>query len=514
MKRLSILNDVLGPVMRGPSSSHTAGPFFIASLARELLGQAPAEVRITFAPAGSFAEVYRQQGSDLGFAAGLLGWSITDERFPHALELAAEQGLRLEFVVAPLPGADHPNSVELLLTAPGGRTLRFLARSIGGGTVEIVRLQEWPVLLTGSAYEVLVEMDRGKAEVAARLLAEAEALAPLERQERAGITLLHARLAAPIADSLRVRLAALPGVRELWTAAPLSFVQRGRPLFTSAAGMLAWAAEQRCPLGQAALAYESALLGMSEKAVLAECSYRLEVMQAAVRQGLGDDLTMPLLQPSAGQVLRAEAADRVAVGGLTTRAAARAMAGLHTNCAMGVVCAAPTGGASGVIPGALVTLMEEKGLSQEKALLSLLAAGAVGLIFGTRATFAAEIAGCQVEIGIAGAMAAAAVVEAAGGSSAQTCDAAAVSLQNSQGWSCDPVQGIVEIPCHTRSAVATASAFICADLVLGGYSNPIPLDETIDAAYNAGKMLPRELRCTALGGLSLAPSGCSMRRQR
>jgi L-serine dehydratase len=132
-------------------------------------------------------------------------------------------------------------------------------------------------------------------------------------------------------------------------------------------------------------------------------------------------------------------------------------------------------------------------------------------VVGTRATFAAEVAGCQVEIGAAGAMAAAAVVEAAGGRASLAADAAAISFQNTMGLPCDLVQGAVEIPCHTRNGVAAASAFVCADLIMGGYVNPISLDETIDAAYAVGRMLPREIKCTALGGLAQTPSARALR---
>jgi L-serine dehydratase len=144
--------------------------------------------------------------------------------------------------------------------------------------------------------------------------------------------------------------------------------------------------------------------------------------------------------------------------------------------------------------------------------MALLAAGAIGVIVATRATFAAEIAGCQVEIGAAGAMAAAAVVDLAGGTVEQAMHAAAISFQNSMGSVCDLVQGTVEIPCHTRNAAAAAGAFVCADLILGGYANPINLDETIDAVYASGKMLPPELRCTSLGGLAITPSALAMKR--
>jgi len=223
---------------------------------------------------------------------------------------------------------------------------------------------------------------------------------------------------------------------------------------------------------------------------------------------------MQLLTPSAGKIFRADAEGRLAAGGMHTRAAARALAVMHINSGMGVVCAAPTGGSAGVIPGVLATLMEERGLDREKAGLAAMAAGAIGVIVAARATFAAEVAGCQVEIGAAGAMAAAAVVEAAGGTPRQAADAAAISFQNTMGSVCDLVQGVVEIPCHTRNAVAASNAFVCADLIMGGYQNPIPLDETVDAVLAVGRMLPSELRVTSKGGLALAPSALKLKRRK
>jgi L-serine dehydratase len=264
-----------------------------------------------------------------------------------------------------------------------------------------------------------------------------------------------------------------------------------------------------------ALEYESVLLGLSADEVLAESARRFDVMRCAVERGLAPSPPkMRLLSPSAGRIYEAEADGRLAVGGLHARAAARALAVMHVNSGMGVVCAAPTAGSAGVLPAVLVTLAEEKRLEPEKVGFALLAAGAVGVVVANRATFAAEVAGCQVEIGAAGAMAAAAVVDAAGGSVEQASDAAAIAFQNTMGSVCDPVQGIVEIPCHTRNAAAASNAFLCADLILGGYANPIPLDETVDAAYAVGKMLPSELRCTALGGLAVTPAARAMKRLR
>jgi len=516
MKSISIFNEVLGPVMRGPSSSHTAGSFHIGALARALLGDEPASVTFTFDPGGSFAQVYRQQGSDLGFAAGVMGWVITDDRFSQALDLAAAQGLDITFAVERLSLADHPNTVEIQMVSRGGRQLHAVASSVGGGAVVFTQLAGWPVHLTGDAHEVLVAMEPGAGPAARGLLTEdGQAIGQPERQARGDQLLLRVRRRSPLDARVRAQVEALPGVRDLWTATPVFFVPHGEPLFSSAAEMVALAEERGDSLGGIVLAYESTLLGLSEREVLGETICRYEIMRAAVHRGLEEDLPpMQLLRPTARQVYRAEADGRVAIGGLHTRAAARAMAVMHVNGGMGVVCAAPTAGSAGAIPAVAVTLAEEKGLGQEQVARALLAAAGVGLILAMRATFAAEVAGCQVEIGAAGAMAAAAVVEAAGGGARQATDAAAISFQNTMGSICDLVQGIVEVPCHTRNAVAASSAFVCADLILGGYVNPVPLDETIDAVYAVGQMLPHELRCTALGGLAVAPSALAMPRLR
>jgi len=513
MKAASIFNHVIGPVMRGPSSSHTAGAFHIGAIARSLLGAVPAKADIAFDADGSYGKCYQRQGADLAFAAGLMGWSMTDDRFTDALKAAAESGLDVTFAIRRLERADHPNAVDIRLASADGRELMARAHSIGGGAVEFVRLGDWPVRLTGDAYEVAVEVEPGAQAQALEMLSrDGAAMGEAARVGRQGVTLFCVRRREPLPQDVRRQLAALVGVRRLWASDPVFFVQRGEPLWASAQEMVLLAHDRDLSLGRAALEYEAALLGLPKSQILAEALRRLGVMSRAVERGLDPALAgMQLLAPSAGKVYAAEAEGRLAVGGLHTRAAARALAAMHVNSSMGVVCAAPTGGSAGVIPAVLVTLAEEKGLDREKAALALLAAGAVGVVVANRATFAAEVAGCQVEIGAAGAMAAAAVVDAAGGSAAQAADAAAIAFQNTMGSVCDLVQGIVEIPCHTRNAVAASSAFVCADLVLGGYANPVPLDETLDAVYAVGKMLPDELRCTALGGLAATPSARAMR---
>jgi L-serine dehydratase len=515
MRTVSILNQVLGPVMRGPSSSHTAGAFHIASMARGLLGLPPRRAEFAFDPGGSYGRTYAAQGADRAFAMGLAGKPLTDESFFTALEDASASGLAISFVIRPLRSPDHPNSMEIALSGEDGAVLQLEARSIGGGEVEITRIDGWPVRFDGSAFGLFIETEAAAASAVDAKLHETGYMIggseALLRDDRAAVVASRTgRLSGPEAGALR----AVPGVLNVRQWDPVYYVAAGPALFSSAEEMVRLAEEKKLSLGRLALEYESTLLGLGREAVTSRILQRYGIMSASAARGLDPGFTgLQLLSASAGRIFAAGAVGGLPGGGPHLRAAARAMAVMHVDGAMGVVCAAPTGGSAGVIPGTLITLAEDKALDRTRISRALLAAGAIGVVIASRATFAAEVAGCQVEIGAAGAMAAAAVVDASGGSARQACDAAAVALQNTMGSVCDLVHGVVEIPCHTRNAAAAASAFVCADLVLGGYANPIPLDETIDAVLAVGRMLPPELRCTSKGGLAVAPSALALGKE-
>jgi len=512
MTAFSILNDVMGPVMRGPSSSHTAGAFRIGRIASMLVNEPPARVRVGFDPSGSYAPTYHAMGVDAAFASAFLGLEMEDERYLHSPALALAQGIELAFIIAPLPACnarddnDHPNTIRLEMTTRSGSTHVVWARSIGGGMVEVCRYNDWACCIDGKSWVLLLKLN-GPAQGCHRVAELLGGKGPARQNEHAGATFAQWNLLEPLPPEALQRLQSMGEVTEVRYLKPLMHVSRGAALFSSSREMLGLAAGRRWSLGQTACAYEAALLGVAEKDVVAEVLRRFEIMRSAVAQGLDDSrVAMPLLSPSASSLWRAEQDGRLAHGGMLARAAARSLAVLHVCNSKGVVCAAPTGGSSGVIPGVLVTLGEERKLGEQQIAMAFLAAGAVGLVMAQRATFAAEEAGCQVEIGVAGAMAAAAVVEVAGGSAAQAADAASIALQNTMGMVCDPVDGGCEIPCHTRTAAAVAQAFVCADLILGGYANPISLDDAVDASYAVGKQLPPALRCTALGGVAITPS--------
>ncbi len=511
MKRVSILNHVIGPIMRGPSSSHTAGPWRIGRIARDLLGSRPVEARFVIHPTSSLSVCYHDQGSDLALLSGLLGIFLTDERFPKMLDLAQDLGLQARFELAPFPEADHPNSIRILLQGENGGTVTLHARSVGGGSIEIASVDGHPLMIKGDRHVLLVELAlENPSDPVLDLLRNWDH--DMQQSVGASSCFFHASSCQEPSDEMLESIRNLPGVTRVRTARPVMAPLRGKELFMDSAGLLELADKNGWSLGQAALAYEEALLGLPRGELLKEMELRLDVMLKAVDRGLEHPAGMKLLRPMAASVLRAESAGSLLVGGPHLRAASRAMAAMHVNGSGGVVCAAPTGGSAGVIPGVLSTLITDFGLSREQAVEALWAAGAIGLALDRRSTFAAEVCGCQVEIGAAGAMGAAAAVEAAGGTARQACDAAATVFQNTMGSVCDLVQGIVEVPCHSRNASLASMAFLCADMVMGGYENPVPLDETIDAVDSVGRMLPEELRCTARGGLALCPSARAMPR--
>ena len=200
-------------------------------------------------------------------------------------------------------------------------------------------------------------------------------------------------------------------------------------------------------------------------------------------------------------------------GDLVVAAMAKALSTSEVNASMGRVVAAPTAGASGIMPSALLSAQEKLGLTDDQMLMGLFTAAGVGEIIAKNATISGAEGGCQAECGVAAAMAAASIVEMAGGTPEAALDAASFALINIMGLVCDPIAGLVEYPCALRNASGVVNAFISSDLALAGVNSLVPFDEVVDAMYKVGKSLPESLRETALGGLAVTPTGEALRRR-
>lgn len=195
------------------------------------------------------------------------------------------------------------------------------------------------------------------------------------------------------------------------------------------------------------------------------------------------------------------------LSGLIITAVSKSLAVAELNAAMGKIVAAPTAGSSGILPGILTMLEENLQPKEEEIIMSLFTAAGVGSIIAQKASLAGAEGGCQAECGSAAAMAAAAAVELSGGSPLQAVNAVAISLKNNLGLVCDPVAGLVEVPCAKRNALGAANALVAADMALAGITSVIPADEVIIAMGNIGRIMPEALRETARGGLAQTPTG-------
>jgi L-serine dehydratase len=493
--------------MRGPSSSHCAASLRIGRLARDLMDGKIDEVVIQFDPRGSIAETHESQGSDMGVFGGLLGWEATDKRLtqsPTALEQAGIKA-RIELTEFPAP---HPNTYRLRLKSPSEQH-ELTALSTGGGMIEIIEIDGFKLSIHGDCHETLIFLDYAGKE-AARLLAKS-----MEADE----VILHAHGGSELVEIKGMHLSDGERAEELRSRFPVRSIKTLRPVlpvlspkhislpFLTCAEMLRFNQGKDLPLWELAVLYEGARGALASDEVCRKMREIVAVMEASLLEGRkGTSYEDRILGCQSGRYQEQLDNGRLLEVGMLNRIILFVTAMMETKSAMGVIVAAPTAGSCGVLPGACLGAASFMGLDAEEINRAMLAAGMIGVFISARATFAAEVGGCQAECGAGGAMAAAALVTLAGGSAAQAVDAASMALQNILGMICDPVANRVEVPCLGKNVLAAANALACANMALAGFDAVIPLDEVIDAMDAVGKSLPPELRCTGRGGLSVTPA--------
>ncbi|MBO6242085.1 MAG: L-serine ammonia-lyase, iron-sulfur-dependent, subunit alpha [Butyrivibrio sp.] len=237
-----------------------------------------------------------------------------------------------------------------------------------------------------------------------------------------------------------------------------------------------------------------------------------QVMKDSINEGMKkDQKSMSGLTGGEGYLMNEYAATGGISGNFMTKAMARALAVAGCNASMGRIVAAPTAGSCGILPGCLVSLYEDRGFEEKDVVMAMFTAGAIGMVIAEKSSVAGAQGGCQAECGSASAMAAAALVEVMGGRPSQCADACAMAISNQMGLVCDPVGGLVEIPCIKRNVSGLAIAFSSADMALAGIRANIPADECIGAMREVGDALPASLKETAGGGLATTPTGRKLR---
>ncbi|OQQ81854.1 L-serine ammonia-lyase, iron-sulfur-dependent, subunit alpha [Ligilactobacillus salivarius] len=269
-------------------------------------------------------------------------------------------------------------------------------------------------------------------------------------------------------------------------------------------------------------------LSISELVIQAECKdmnvsrndvwrkmkHNLDTMRLAVSRGahgIGVYSKTGLTGGDAVKIKDYRKSRKTLSGDMIMSAVQSAIATNEVNAAMGVVCATPTAGSSGTLPGVLFTLEKRLGLDEEQMVRFLFTAGGFGMVIANNACIAGATGGCQAEVGSASGMGAAAAVEVAGGTPKQSANAMAIAISNLLGLVCDPIAGLVEVPCINRNAIGSSNALISADMALAGCESMIPADEVISAMDKVGKNMPESLRETGIGGLAGTPTGQEIR---
>lgn len=279
-------------------------------------------------------------------------------------------------------------------------------------------------------------------------------------------------------------------------------------MFRNVAELIELAESKGVKIAEIMIQQEMEMTGRTREQILSMMDQNLTVMEQAVEKGLagvkshsgltGGDAVLMKAYIQKGKFLSGE---------IILDAVSKAVATNEVNAAMGTICATPTAGSAGVVPGTLFAVKAKLNPSREQMIDFLFTSGAFGFVVANNASISGAAGGCQAEVGSASGMAAAAITEMAGGTPSQAAEAMAITLKNMLGLVCDPVAGLVEVPCVKRNAMGAANAMIAADMALAGITSRIPCDEVIDAMFRIGQSMPTALKETAQGGLAATPTG-------
>lgn len=497
MNAVSIFNDVIGPVMRGPSSSHCAAALRIGRLARDLMDGEISEVLVEFDRAGSLPTTHDSQGSDMGLFGGLLGWDADDERLPESAAALAAAGIKLRIETVDV-GDPHPNTYRLTLTNPREKH-SLIAISTGGGMMEVLSIDGVPMSMDGGYHETLIWLPKGAA-----ISFEADEVIVHDLGELQIVQVKADHFVST--DGL--------AVKKLSPVLPVPSRKDMRVPFTSCAEMLELVEDRETPLWKLAVEYECARGNFTEREVIEKMIAIVRILRRSIDSGIaGTSYEDRVLGHQSGRFQEMMKAGRLLDGGALNRIVLYVTALMEVKSSMGVIVAAPTAGACAALPGAVIGMAEAMHLDEEEMANAMLAAGLIGVFIATRWTFAAEVGGCQAEGGSAASMAAAALVALAGGTLQQSIAASSMAFQSMLGLICDPIANRVEAPCLGKNVMAASNALSCANMAMADFDPLIPLDEVIDAAKNVSTMMPREHRCTSLGGLAITPTSLEIERK-
>ncbi|OAS86839.1 MULTISPECIES: L-serine ammonia-lyase, iron-sulfur-dependent, subunit alpha [Metabacillus] len=285
-------------------------------------------------------------------------------------------------------------------------------------------------------------------------------------------------------------------------------------MFRNVAELVALAESKQVKIAEVMIQQEIEVTGLTREEIIEKMDRNLTVMEQAIERGLkGVQSFSGLTGGDAVLLQKYIKSGNSLTGTILLDAVSKAVATNEVNAAMGTICATPTAGSAGVVPGTLFAVKEKLNPTRMEMIEFLFTSAAFGFVVANNASISGAAGGCQAEVGSASGMAAAAIVELAGGTPAQSAEAMAITLKNMLGLVCDPVAGLVEVPCVKRNAMGASNAMTAADMALAGIKSKIPCDEVINAMYLIGQSMPSALRETAEGGLAATPTGKRLEKE-
>ncbi|AWB10586.1 L-serine dehydratase [Thermodesulfobium acidiphilum] len=278
--------------------------------------------------------------------------------------------------------------------------------------------------------------------------------------------------------------------------------------FSTISELVSMAEENRSSISEIVLSCEVQKMQKSRQEIIEVMNQRLIVMKKSIEKGKKNyNYSVSKMVGMNSAKFDSFMRRNSILGKIVEKAICYALSVSEVNACMGLVVACPTAGSCGILPGAVLSVSEEMNVPDEKVVLSLFTAAGIGMVIGKNATLSGAVGGCQAECGSASAMAAAAVLELMEASPKQIGHAVALALKNYLGLVCDPVAGLVEVPCVKRNAFAAVHALVAAELALAGIESVIPPDEVILASYEIGRLMPKSLKETSEAGLAKTPTG-------
>jgi len=518
----SIFNEVIGPEMRGPSSSHTAASWRIAKVTLQILKEPLRKAVVEFDRKGAWASNYREQGTVMGINGGLLGLDIKDERMKRTEKLAEERGVEVTFGTGSFP-AGHPNTMRLNLEGTWGKRLRVVAVSTGGGAFELQQIDDFRVNIRGDYYELLLKKRRNEP-IPPEVLALGPRSMLVDQCTGPEATLWNFKSPDPFTSEFIGRLANtgnradLSGssLEEVVIIQPLLPVPSGKETelpFDSISSMLQYADQHSLDLGALGILYEECRSGLPVNVLNEKMKQIIGTIENSIRRGLeGTEYRDRILHRQSHLVRKAEKEGDIPRT-IANEIIAYVTAIMEAKSAMEVVVANPTAGSCGTVGGVLKAVAATLDSTSEELIRAYFASGLIGAYFAMGPGFSAEEHGCQVECGAASAMAAAGIAQLMGGTAREAVDASSMAMQNMIGLVCDPVADRVEVPCLGKNISAAMNALSSATMACAGFNAVIPLEEVLQTVAEVGHQMPSCLKCTGKGGLSTTQTSLQIKDQ-